>query len=279
MTNRQPTERGHRWIARIGLSLLLLLGCADTRAVIDAWSYQIPMAPAPQTVSEAIATLPARSSTVIGVMACGNEFDFIGRFLKQDNSEDIAVEILGKVAWTQRALHYTTGVATFSQPCEIKVAVAHWQVCKVFDANCRSDDDATRKAAEDAFLKNPAWIALTNWPSSGVYTPDVKPLRDQILSVLPAGCANDADGKERYSVTASTPSTAAPPDVRLTFKIATVCLMAQANAALLQMSRGKKQVGTTGAPCHIFGGTDGDWDPTLKDLIRIAELDRQTPAL
>lgn len=278
MTRRLATTRTHSWAARIALSLLLIFVAAESHAVIDAYQYQVPMAPAPNSVAEAIATLPARSAAVIVVMACGSEFNFIEHFRDKSNSEDIAAEILGKMAWTQLGAQYTTGVAIVSQPCQVTVALAHWQVCKLFDDTCRSEDEATRKAAETAFLTHSAWTALTNWPSGGAYTPDVKPLRDKILSFLPAGCA-DADRTERYSVTASTPSTAAPANVRLTFKIATTCLAAQANAALLQMSRGEKQVGTDKAPCNFFGSTKGDWDATLKDLIRIAELDRQLPAL
>jgi len=124
---------------------------------------------------------------------------------RQKNTENIAAEILGKVAYVQLGGRYVTGAAVVSQPCQFTIAVGHWQVCKAFDPACRSDDGGTRKAAENAFLSHAAWIALTNWPDGEPYTPDVKPLRDQILSLLPAGC-RDENETERYSITASTPS-------------------------------------------------------------------------
>ena len=234
------------WAARICLCLVLALVSSATQAGVDTYQYQLPMEPAPHFVSEAISTLPARRAGVIATMACGSEFNFIRHFWERSNSEDMAAEILGKMAWNQLGGQHATGAALLSQPCLFTVSAAHWQVCKLFDDKCLSEDDTTRKAAEDAFLTHAAWTALTNWPTGGTYTPDTTPLRDKILSFLPADCA-DANGTQRYSILASTPSTAPPAQVRLTFQIATNCLAVQANAALLQMSRGDKQVGTDGA--------------------------------
>ena len=258
-------------IAGVLLCLLFPLAAVEARAGLETFGYQVPMPPTPPSVADAIATVPARSATVIAVMACGYEFDFIDNLRKKDNGEGIAEQVLGKLAYVQASPRFVTGVAVVTQPCEFRTAVGHWEGCKLFDDNCRSGDDATRLAAEEAFRTGPVWTALTT-PTGTTFAPDVKPLRDKMLSFLPPECA-DTNGIERYSITAS------PPPLRLTFKIAVPCLAAQANAALLQMSRGERQVGTDKAPCHIFGSTTGDWDATLKNLIRIAELDRRSPAL
>ena len=261
-------------IARSLFCALLALTAIEARAGLETFGYQLPMPPAPTTVAEAMATLPERSATVIAAMACGHEFDFINHLRKKDNGEGITAEVLAKLARLQSySGHYTTGTTVINLPCEFKIAVAHWDVCKIYVDDCSSEDEGKRKAAIDAFAANPIWTSIHDSPPAGTpYAPDLKPLRDKMLSLLPPECA-DVDGVQRYSITAS------PPPLMLTFKIAVPCLVAQVNTSLIQMSRGERQAGTDGAPCHIFGTTKGDWDATLKDLIRIAELDRLRPVL
>lgn len=259
-------------MARVLFCLLLALAAVDAHAVVEAHAYQVPMSPPPLSFDDAVATVPERSAAVIAAMACGHEFGFIEHLRKKDNGEDIAAEILGKFARIQSSGRLVTGVAVVHPPCEFRVTATQAEVCALFIEGCRSEDSATRNAAAQAFATNPIWTALVSAPPGTTFAPNLKPLRDRMLSFLPAECA-DTNGVERYTIAAS------PPPLRLTFRIAVPCLVAQIDLALLQMSRGKRQVGTSGAPCHMFGLTDGDWDATLKDLIRIAELDRQRPTL
>lgn len=237
------------------ISVALSFVTTESYAVIDTDQYQVPMAPAPVSVTGAIDTLPDRKATVISVVACGSELRFLPRHKKNENSEDISATILGKIVYAQR---HDPQFGLVSIPCQATVTALTEEICELFDDDCHI-----------------AWNALTNWPGGDVYTPDVQPLLTQIKKFLPSECQNN----NSYSIKTSTPSTQPPALVRLTFTITPLCLRAQVHKALGNMSRGEKQVGTDGAPCFIFGGTTGDWDATLKDLIRIAELDRKQPVL
>ncbi|HWK63643.1 MAG TPA: hypothetical protein VNS34_01810 [Rhizobiaceae bacterium] len=248
--------------------------CTAVHAGIDTFGYQVPVGPAPAFVADAIQTLPRRRDAVIATIACGSEFNFVPHYWQHSNSEDITAEILGKMAWNMlgRGTHATVFIP---RPCEFTIAAAHWQVCRVFDDKCLHDEAAVRQPAIDSFLTHPAWLAITNWPNPGSYAPDTSQIRARILSLLPSGCQDGANGVQNYSITASNVAPNRPANVRLTFRISQPCLAAQVDQSLLRMSRGDMQVGTDGAPCNLFGGTHGDWDATLKNLIRIAELDRR----
>ncbi len=274
------SARTSRLAARVCLCWLLLFSTV-ARAGIDTFGYQVPIGPAPAFVADAIQTLPKRRDAVIATMACGSEFNFVPHHWKRSNSEDITAELLGKMAWNMLG-RGTHAAVLLPRPCEFTIAAAHWQVCRVFDDKCLHDEASVRQPAIDAFLTHPAWLAITNWPNPGSYAPDTAPIRDRILSLLPPACGDastDAGVVQNYSITASNIAPDRPANVRLTFRISPSCLAAQVDQSLLLMSRGDMQVGTDGAPCNLFGGTHGDWDATLKNLIRIAELDRRQPAL
>src|SRR4029453_5517492 len=135
--------------SRIACSLLcalLALVAIDASAGLESFGYQVPMGPAPPAVAHAIATVPERSATVIGAMACGHEFDFINHFSKKDNGEGITAEVLAKLARIQATVQYTTGTTIIRPPCEFKIAVAHWDVCKLYVADCSSEDQAKKDA-------------------------------------------------------------------------------------------------------------------------------------
>jgi len=269
-----------RWTGIVLPCLLSILWTAVASAAgISAWDYQVPMAPTPASVSAAIETLPVRQKTVIAVMACGSEFDFIANLRKKSNGEGITASILGKLAWLQVGLQrqHAAMVSAPVPACETTVAVTHRDVCRLFAMDCVSDDDATRRAAEDAFKTHAAWTDLLQW-TEGAYSGDTRRSREALLAWLPSQC-QDQQGKQNVSLAASSPSTSPSDQVRLTFRIAPECLTAQINVSLLGISRGALQVGTEGARCHLFGETKGDWDASLKNLIRIAELDRREPIL
>jgi len=267
-------------LVRLTLGLLWAVAPGLTQAAPDTVQYQVPMAEAPVFVTQAIDTLPVRGTRVISVMACGMELDFVNRFRAHDSSEDMAAEVLGKVVWSQLGRRRLP-LAEFEPGwCTATVTFDRTVICRLFEDECRSTDEATRIAAADKFLDDPIWKALVSPPEGSL--PDVAPLQQKLVGFAPPVCATPGF----YNVSAvlqDPPDPSIPTDfgrVHLTFRIATACLIAQANTAILNMSRGTQQVGTDGTLCAgRVGKTHGDWDATLKDLIRVAELDRARPIL
>ena len=266
--------------------LLFLLVAPQAAAAPDDYQYQMPMAAAPRFASEAIATQSDRRSAVITAMACGSELHFIAHVREPSSGEDIAAEILGKLAWVHRSIQSATNAESFPPICEFTIAASHWELCKLFDEDCESEDLPTRVAAETDFIIDPAWTQLSHWSDPNTFAPDVTAVRNRILTFLPPECGSvDANGVQGFSIVATAASATIPPvaqrpaPVRLTFKLSRTCLIAEANVALLQMERGELQLGTDGLPCHYTGVTKGDWDSTLKVLMRAAELDRRQPLL
>lgn len=235
---------------------------------VDTSRYQMPMAPAPGTAAQAIATLADRRTAVEAAMACGTELGFAAHYLDGANNEDIAGEILGKLAWFQRGLAFNATEAPAQTPCTFTMVATAKEVCAVFEKNCRAGDNAISDPAALAFLAHPAWTQLGFGFASQ--------LRVQLISFLPPAC-NDAAGPEQISIAATAGS--APNTAKLTFTISPTCLIAEVDAALMRIDRGTLQVGSAGGACHFTGKTEGDWDSTLKMLIRVAELDRRRPSL
>ena len=255
----------------------MLLGAAllagPAFSALDISQYQLPMDRAPNLASQAISSLPQRRGAVLAAVACGSELRFISMLRESSNGEDMGGAILGKVAWIQQSSQIANpAVASIDKPCEFSVIVKHGDLCGLFD-----------ECGSAAFLGNPAWTQIVN-PGPGL---DTRLLRGRMLHFLPPECAiTNADGIARFSLSAALRAPdpkdlEAPPvpRVRLTFKINSTCLSAQIDAALLAMSRGDKQVGTEGSPCRYFGASAGDWDATLKSLMRVAELDRRSGGL
>jgi hypothetical protein len=278
---------GWKSALRIGMLLLCALLAlpalpAITNGSIDKNQYQVPMDRAPESVADAIASLPQRRDTVLAAVACGAELNFISMFRTRSNGEDMGSAILGKLAWIQHSGRFANpAVASIDHPCEFSIVGRNTSLCGLFDDNCNSDDSSVSKPAATAFLNNPAWTQIVAGPAL-----DTTLLRGRMLSFLPPACAiTNADGVARFALTAAIRAPdpddppAAPPTLRLTFRINSVCLAAEVDAALLEISRGDKQVGSSGAPCNYVGVTEGDWDATLKGLMRIAELDRRHPVL
>jgi hypothetical protein len=254
-------------VKRAWLLLAWPLLSAPAFCAIDAFEYQLPMAHAPATGAEAISSLADRQAQVMAAMACGSEISFGRHYLSGANNEDIAGEILGKLAWFQRSAPVFATQTPPAQPCVFTVLAKHDQVCALFEADCRSDDTGKRDTAATAFLTNPAWTQLRTGFASQ--------LRLRFITFLPTAC-NDLSGAQ-IAIAAAPGSE--PKTAQLTFTISPSCLIAEVNAALMRMDRGNKQVGSAGVPCHYFWSTEGDWDSTLKVLIRVAELDRRRPSL
>ena len=248
----------------------LLAGLTLSEAALGAnesFEYQLPMARAPATAASASESLKDRQTTVEAAMACGSEISFARHLLAGSNNEDIANEILGKLAWFQRGLPVFATQTANTEPCAFTVAATHAQVCALFEPDCRSDDKGKRDAAATAFLNNPAWSQLASGFSSQ--------LRLRFITLFPVACS-DQSGTQMVIDASAGP---VPNSAHLSFTVSRACLIAQANAALLRIDRGTLQLGSAGAPCHFTGKTEGDWDSTLKVLIRVAELDRRHPVL
>jgi len=265
---------------RIGMLLLGALLALPASSSVDKNQYQVPMARAPDSVADAIASLPQRRDTVLAAVACGAELNFISMFRESSNGEDMGTAILGKLAWLQRSPR-DPAVSSIDTPCEFTIVGRNTSLCGLFDDNCNSDDHTVSGAAATAFLKNLAWTRIVEGPAL-----DTTLLRGRMLSFLPPACAiTNADGIARFGLTAAIRAPepgdppGAPPTLRLTFRINSVCLNAEVDAALMKISRGDKQLGSSGAPCNYVNVTKGDWDATLKGLMRIAELDRRLPVL
>ncbi|RZU40036.1 hypothetical protein [Edaphobacter modestus] len=258
------------WLVRVCVLLVCGLGGPVAWGDVAQGQYQMPMKAAPTSVAEAIATLPDRQDAVITAMACGMELDFVSLFQGSANNEDIAAEVLGKLAWIQRHRQQVTSTTSHMDVCEFTSDITPGQICKWFDAKCASGDDTVRAAAEKDFLTKPVWTALATF---------TLPLRVEMIVRLPPECRDTGTQEIRIL---PKPRVGAPEGTAgLTFQITEKCLVAEVDAALLRIERQAKQVGTNGLPCNYWTGgtTEGDWDSTLKVLIRVAELDRRVPVL
>lgn len=70
------------WKSAIRTAMLLLgaLLALPASSSVDIDQYQVPMAQAPESVADAIASLPQRRNTVLAAVACGAELNFISMF-------------------------------------------------------------------------------------------------------------------------------------------------------------------------------------------------------
>jgi hypothetical protein len=211
--------------------------------------YQVDLGPPPPDGTAAEATLPKRVDTVVEWTACGREPFFSERVRNREKVEENTLHVvIGKIRWLQTQ----PGASCRKTVRQRKDQIAVWTRAAEPDA---PDDDIVAKFMErfNARFKE---VFKTSGPVDNCGNPvsvDLKQSLDEGGQPLP----------DLYDVT---------------FDVSRACMAQQINVAL-DRDHAKKEgrMGTEKLPCGLGNTGAGEWDVSIRDLIRIVYLDRGSP--
>lgn len=257
----------HVGIMRAALLLYLAaLASAPRAAFADNGDpfYQVNLGRPSTTGAEALATIDARAKTVVRWNACGRELEFMSEFINDavdgdgnavDNStgEGIIGKLIAKVIFVHDALRDNNA------PC----VVQRWT---------RMDELNVTQPLRDAWAAgdgtNPSKTKV--WVTNRLNDLNRR-FRKEFERIAPDRDASNACAYDPFTLADTQDG---PSDVYLLrMEGRPECFRLQANAAVMRMHT-IGIVGTDKGPCDLFGTTHGDWDASLKDVVRLYYIDR-----
>jgi hypothetical protein len=278
-------------VVPILLSTLSL--CPRASAEPDYFFYQVPFPPSPANGDQALATLDHRAEAAIEAVACGNELNFASYVKDGVTKEDSTALVIGKMEWLAghpdlRGKRYITKTV-----CKFTRTVRGREFCNLY--NDRNDPRLCENPVkfESDFKQSTIWKNLR----AGRFSE----LNDRLESLYRPYCGvvlgeNNTVRSGVVAASRGIDTNYGPIDdrefVQLDFAVSRHCMLAQINASLLSMSV-QQTPGSSGLPCKndvfvavltgqptIAPAQDatrirGDWDMAVKDLIRIAYLDKR----
>jgi hypothetical protein len=218
--------------------------------------------PVPKTGTAAAQTVAVRQAIIVKELACRNELDFLHRVRSSGHEKSTGETInlvLAKMYWIAGMPDQNGRVRAIAPglPCDATVTLAPDMIPKDDDPAPSFD---TTKAEYGKLLQAMA-------SASGALT--VPGVNDRFAATFGAVCD---------SVVASVTETS-PGTFRVGFHVTASCQRAQINKALAGVEV-TGHLGTgKGMPCHLFGtlsDDDGNWDFSVRSLIRVLYLDRLT---
>jgi hypothetical protein len=240
-------------------SVFMLLVETARAEGLDSFRYQIAMPASPISGPDALDPLvfDARAKAITRAVACGSELQFKLYSLANTANEDSTVLIIGKMTWIHRN---QTADATGArlESCVFDVTVSGYDICAFF----MSPEKCDEAVKVEAYKRYDVWRQLRRGQAVA--------LRSRLEEHYPDDCKSPSFLRGVTS----------PPDrdneLILHFDIGDACLHAQVNQLVAKMQGEHQQMGTSGATCLLpFIESKGDWDMTVRNVMRIGFLDKQ----
>ncbi len=226
-------------MTRIYLLGLLLLTGTMARADLSVFDYRVRFPPPPTDGVNAVNTLDLRSATVIKFLACGDEVAFLKFVEDSDSSEDILTYIIAKVS-------FLTGAPALDGHKRITDVT-----CK---QTVRLHNPVAALPGEKQDVTSDEWASLNKDKGNAIEIRETARFFGQ--------CSVISDVRDNHDFT-----------IDVDYSVGPDCMKTQVNQAVLRMSV-KGQLGSSGLPCINKGfSTEGEWDVSVRDLIRVYYLD------
>jgi hypothetical protein len=240
-----------KYIRAILFALCAVMCCPTSAAfagplgIID---YQVDLGPPPPDGAAAEATLPKRVDSVIAWTACGREPEFSERVRNREKVEENSLGmVIGKIRWLQTHADASCRMTVRMH----KDQLASWT--KAAEPGAQ-DADIVDKFMERFNVRFKEIFKIFG-PVDNCGNPVVVELKQPL----------DAQGQPL-------------PDLHdVTFDVSWACMAQQINVALdRDHAVVKGHLGTEKLPCGLGNTGDGEWDVSIRDLIRIVYLDRDS---
>jgi hypothetical protein len=238
-----PSWRASGALARYSLSGLFFFICLwplSVKATEPDWfNYQIQFPPPPQKGDDANNTIPDRARIVVNYLACSDDVNFYDLASGESGPDQLNGEgITATMIAKLQWLKTNSGSGV--------------NLCKG-ESNIRIS-------------------SLSKKDFTRLSTPNGEGMNHDMTELYKKGCES---GVLTDAVQEGAGDSAF---FHVTYAIGSACLAAQINFVLKGMGEGLKQLGTSGLPClNTFSTTKGEWDVTVRDLIRILFLDMPRP--
>jgi hypothetical protein len=218
----------------------------------DWFPYQVQFPAPPTDGSTALATLPSRAKAAVTYVACGNEWAFWYNTKSPDlfNTGAVIGPLIAKLQWLKDNPLTAACNATFQvRTADILNALKPGPSNGLPDVVTRGVGD----------LEKIARLLRVSF------------YRDQLSTSF--GPGTDCSGG--ILVGAQGDQDPSPTFFTMTFSVTRPCLVQQINWSLQNMQQGDKQLGSSDVPCYLYAGgaSKGEWDASIKDLIRLVLLD------
>lgn len=222
----------------------------------------------------------ARAREVLRSAACDAEYFFFLNAQTSWTSEDQLTALIAKLGYLIWADRSDTNERTCRGAGQARASAVYG----MFDLLLPDEPDAKEKNKDKTSERNPFFWAThdrSTWKWHELHqltTQDAPALNDRMAAFYGAECNNVITELTKVPDDPTNPTD--DPTYQMTFSVTTACMRAQVNRVLADMGNFDfQQLGTTGAPCHLFGTTVGDWDVQVRDFVRIMFLDKKNSDL
>jgi hypothetical protein len=215
--------------------------------------YQVDFGAIQTSGANALASLPSRVDTIFRWNACGLELEFLSDYLTGSDSftsEGTIQKLIAKLEWVKSHM-------TKFEPC----LQSRWIDVPTLNI---------RQAWQDDWKNVPPAIVDRTWIEARVVA---------INNLFRATFGSKAQNGDPFCdydpfSTGATSLPEGPIDSLIIKNEARVeCMKHQINAAVMSMQV-VGQLGTDKTPCHVVDVVHGDWDTSLKDVVRLYFLDK-----
>ncbi len=234
---------------------------------------QLQFGTPPTTLQEAKDTLLARRDLAIKQLACGDEVDLLAKLDGNQGGPFASMyHVMAKMMWLLTD-HPAMGFPTPPAPAPAPGGDDGFVPPARFLPEFRDDDPA-------GFLRVATGGGTGALEATCGYAVPPIPARGSFLDPLgtTVSLPEAIQGMVDHFGQACAEVIQVPPGAQTgggLFTVTPDCMRRQINSILMNFQEGDMQLGTTGLPCHVVGGTtNGDWDPDVRDLTRIFFLDQ-----